>query len=122
MSTVYPNVLMTSLNATEPRYRHIDGEVSKTQIERVARRLEIAAATQLRIVVTHQPVCVTQANDEDNLLHGRARGGSNSINLIRYGASQRQRYCAVERWDYVASTQSFAKVTTDKLRFDASGE
>lgn len=65
-------LLVIALNTTR-RYRHIDGEVSKTQIERVASRLEIAAATQLRIVVTHQPVCVTLANDEDNLLHGRAR-------------------------------------------------
>ncbi len=166
-------LLVIALNTTR-RYRHTDGEVSKAQIERVARRLEIAAATQLRIVVTHQPVCVIQTKDEDNLLHGRAcavrrwaaagadlilgghihlpfvcalherydvlarpvwavqagtavswrvrHGGSNSINLIRYGALQRQRHCAVERWDYVASTQSFAKVATDALCFDVSGD
>jgi hypothetical protein len=166
-------LLVIALNTTR-RYRHTDGEVSKAQIERVASRLEMAAATQLRIVVMHQPVCVTQVKDEKNLLHGRdravrrwaaagadlilgghihlpyvcalheryeglarpvwavqagtavswrvRRGGSNSINLIRYGALQQQRHCAVERWDYVASTQSFTKVATDELRFDASGE
>ncbi|MDN5835905.1 MAG: metallophosphoesterase [Nitrosospira sp.] len=166
-------LLVIALNTTR-RYRHTDGEVSKVQIERVARRLEMAAATQLRIVVTHQPVCVTRTKDEKNLLHGRARairrwaaagadlilgghihlpyvcalherydglahpvwavqagtavsrrvrrGGSNSINLIRYGASQRQRHCAVERWDYRTSTQSFVKVATDALCFDASGD
>lgn len=166
-------LLAIAVNTTR-RYRHIDGEVSKAQIERVARRLELATATQLRIVVTHQPVCVIETKDEDNLLHGRARavrrwatagadlilgghihlpyvcalqdrlgglarpvwavqagtalssrvrnGISNSINLIRYDASQQQRHCAIERWDYVASTQSFARVITDELHFDAVDE
>ncbi|MDQ3185341.1 MAG: metallophosphoesterase [Pseudomonadota bacterium] len=166
-------LLAIALNTTR-RYRHTDGEVSKAQIDRVASRLEMATATQLRVVVTHQPVCVTQAEDEINLLHGYANairrwaaagadlilgghihlpyvcalhathaglarpvwavqagtavsqrvryGGSNSINLIRYGALQRQRHCSVERWDYLASTQSFVKVAIDALHFDAPGD
>jgi 3',5'-cyclic AMP phosphodiesterase CpdA len=57
---------------TTRRWRHVDGEVSTEQIERVARRLEAARPEQLRVVVTHQPVCVTRTEDEENLLHGHA--------------------------------------------------
>ena len=32
--------------------------------------MRVATTSQLRIVVTHQPVCVTQVKDETNLLHG----------------------------------------------------
>ena len=63
-------LLVIALNTTR-FYRHTDGEVSIEQIERVAQRLEQAAPTQLRIVVTHQPVAVTRVQDETNLLHGR---------------------------------------------------
>ncbi|MBA4142940.1 MAG: metallophosphoesterase [Nitrosospira sp.] len=164
-------LLAIALNTTR-RYRHTDGEVSKAQIERVASRLEMASANQLRIVITHQPVCVIQVKDETNLLHGyeaavhrwaaagadlilgghihlpyvcplheryvglrrrvwavqagtavsrRVRhGGSNSINMIRYEVSQRQRYCTVERWDYSAPTQRFVRAAIDALPFDAS--
>ncbi|MBI1181159.1 MAG: metallophosphoesterase [Alphaproteobacteria bacterium] len=55
---------------TTRRYRHIDGEVSGEQIDRVATRLAAAGDSQLRIVVTHQPVAVTRAEDEIDLLHG----------------------------------------------------
>jgi len=55
---------------TTRRYRHVDGEVSPEQIERVAERLATAKAEQLRIVVTHQPVCVIRPEDEENLLQG----------------------------------------------------
>ncbi|MHB8454696.1 MAG: metallophosphoesterase family protein [Acidiferrobacterales bacterium] len=63
-------LLVIALNTTR-LYRHKDGEVSAEQIECVAQRLERAAQTQLRIVVTHQPVAVTRTQDEVNLLHGR---------------------------------------------------
>ena len=62
-------LLAIAVNTTR-NHRHIDGEVSQEQIERVARRLERAATNQLRIVVTHQPVWVTQTEDRHNLLHG----------------------------------------------------
>ena len=65
-------LLALALNTTR-RYRHVDGEVSPAQIERVARRLERATATQLRIVIVHHPVCVTRPEDDANLLHGHAR-------------------------------------------------
>ena len=64
-------LLVIALNTTR-FYRHTDGEVSTGQIARVARRLERATPSQLRVVVTHQPVAVTRALDEANLLHGRA--------------------------------------------------
>ncbi len=58
---------------TTRRYRHIDGEISSKQIERVATRLRAAAPRQLRIVVTHQPVCVIRKQDEKDLLRGHDR-------------------------------------------------
>lgn len=64
-----PELLVISVRTTR-RYRHIEGEVSDEQIERVARRLNRAADRQLRIVVTHQPVFVTHAVDEEHLLRG----------------------------------------------------
>jgi 3',5'-cyclic AMP phosphodiesterase CpdA len=66
------DVMVLGVNTTRP-YRHKDGEVSMQQVKRVSARLESATARQLRIVVTHQPVAVTRAQDEDNLLHGRER-------------------------------------------------
>ena len=62
-------LLVVTLNTTR-RYRHVNGEVSATQIEQVARRLERATATQLRVVVTHHPVSVTHPRDEHDLLRG----------------------------------------------------
>ena len=64
-----PELLAIGVNTTRPR-RHKDGEVSATQVQRVARRLRQAAPGQLRIVVTHQPVHVVRKRDEHNLLHG----------------------------------------------------
>lgn len=63
-------LLVIALNTTRI-YRHTDGEVSAGQIARVARRLERAMPSQLRVVVTHQPVAVTRAQEQTNLLHGR---------------------------------------------------
>lgn len=65
-------LLVLSVKTTR-RYRHIDGEVSGEQIERVAGRLRAAKPRQLRIVVTHQPVHVTRTEDEKDLLHGHER-------------------------------------------------
>jgi 3',5'-cyclic AMP phosphodiesterase CpdA len=67
-----PELLVLGVNTTRA-YRHKNGEVSMKQIRRVAARLEAASAAQLRVVVTHQPVAVTRARDEQNLLHGRER-------------------------------------------------
>ena len=63
------HLLVLGVNTTRPR-RHKDGELSEQQIERVARRLQRAAASQLRIIVVHQPVLAIRKSDEDNLLNG----------------------------------------------------
>ena len=62
--------LVVAVNTTR-WYRHADGEVSPAQIERVAARLAAASPSQLRVVVTHQPVMVTRQEDMPNRLHGR---------------------------------------------------
>lgn len=64
------DLLVLALNTTR-RWRHTDGAVSAAQTERTAARLRQARPGQLRIVVVHQPVAVTRAEDEHNLLHGR---------------------------------------------------
>ena len=64
------DVLVLALNTTR-RWRHVNGEVSAEQIERVALRCEQAPAEQWRIVVVHQPVAVTRPQDAHNLLRGR---------------------------------------------------
>lgn len=64
-------LLLVSADATR-RWRHVDGTLSTAQIERVARRLEAAGPTQLRVVALHQPLAVIRAEDEENLLHGHA--------------------------------------------------
>lgn len=66
---VAPELLVIAVRTTR-RYRHIEGEVSDAQIERVAQRLQQSSAQQLRIVVTHQPVHVTHAVDRQHLLRG----------------------------------------------------
>jgi 3',5'-cyclic AMP phosphodiesterase CpdA len=63
------DLLVVGVNTTRPR-RHKDGEVSAEQIDRVARRLASARRGQLRVVVTHQPACVTREEDEKDRLHG----------------------------------------------------
>ncbi|MEO8278309.1 MAG: metallophosphoesterase [Ideonella sp.] len=67
-----PDLLVLAVNTTR-RWRHVDGEVSTGQIERVAKRLAAATPQQLRIVVTHQPVAVSRVEDMHNLLHGHAQ-------------------------------------------------
>jgi 3',5'-cyclic AMP phosphodiesterase CpdA len=66
-----PELLVLGVNTTR-RYRHVDGEVSRAQIDSVATRLAQAGREQLRVVVTHQPVHVIRESDLHNLLHGHA--------------------------------------------------
>ena len=66
-----PDLLVVGVNTTRAR-RHKDGEVSAQQIDRVTQILKGANAAQLRVVVVHQPVAVTRAEDRPNLLHGHA--------------------------------------------------
>lgn len=65
-------LLVVSVKTTR-RYLHERGVVSTAQVERVAQRLLQAREAQLCVVVTHQPVHVTRAQDEDELLRGHAR-------------------------------------------------
>ncbi len=62
-------ILAISVKTTR-RYRHVQGEVSSTQIARVSHLLRQATIGQLRMVITHQPVCVIKPTDHVNLLHG----------------------------------------------------
>jgi 3',5'-cyclic AMP phosphodiesterase CpdA len=63
------DLLIIGVNTTRP-WRHKNGEVSSAQIDRVAKLLAAASPRQLRVVVVHQPVAVTQARDRSNLLRG----------------------------------------------------
>jgi len=61
--------MVIGVNTTRPE-RHKDGEVSTEQIERVSRALRTATDSQLRVVVTHQPVHVLRGSEVHNRLHG----------------------------------------------------
>ena len=61
--------LVVGVNTTRA-WRHKNGEVSTAQIDRVAKLLSAASPTQLRVVVVHQPLAVTEARDRTNLLRG----------------------------------------------------
>ena len=65
------DLMVVCVNTTRA-WRHKDGEVSGLQIDRVARTLAGALPAQLRVVVVHQPVGVTRAEDVPNLLRGHA--------------------------------------------------
>ncbi len=74
LEPAFENDLLLVLTVkTTRRYRHIDGEVSDEQIARIGGRLRAATPRQLRIVVTHQPVCVIREQDRGNLLHGHEK-------------------------------------------------
>lgn len=66
-----PDLLVVCVNTTRA-WRYKDGEVSALQIDRVARTLAGASAGQLRVVVVHQPIAVTRAEDVKNRLRGHA--------------------------------------------------
>ena len=68
---VLDDLLVIGVNTTRPA-RHKDGEVSRTQVERVARRLRQLPRETLRVVVTHQPALVLRPQDEKDRLHGAA--------------------------------------------------
>lgn len=64
-----PDMMLICVNTTRA-WRHRHGEVSASQIARVADVLSRASAEQLRIVVVHQPIAVTRAKDAIHLLRG----------------------------------------------------
>lgn len=66
-----PALMVVGVNTTRA-WRHQAGEISACQVDRVAAWLQGAGAAQLRIVVTHQPVAVTRADEHPALLRGHA--------------------------------------------------
>jgi 3',5'-cyclic AMP phosphodiesterase CpdA len=66
-----PDLLVVCVNTTRAR-RHKHGEISALQVDRVSRLLEAAGPAQLRVVVVHQPVAVTLAEDVPNRVRGHA--------------------------------------------------
>jgi 3',5'-cyclic AMP phosphodiesterase CpdA len=66
-----PDLLVIGVNTTRA-WRHKHGEVSTKQIDEVSKRLRASPPSQLRIVVTHQPVDVSADGEENNLLRGHA--------------------------------------------------
>ena len=66
-----PELMVVCVNTTRA-WRHKHGEISVLQVDRVARLLEGAESAQLRVVVVHQPVAVTRAEDLSSRLRGHA--------------------------------------------------
>jgi 3',5'-cyclic AMP phosphodiesterase CpdA len=79
------DLLLLAVNSTR-WWRHQDGQLSAAQIEQVAQRLGQARAGQCRVVMLHQPLAVTRAEDEKNRLHGHAaalqRWGAAGVDLV----------------------------------------
>lgn len=69
-----PDCLVLAVKTTR-RYRHVDGEISRAQRQRVAEALRAATPEQLRVVVVHQPVAVPRTSEEHNV----ARGGVEAV-------------------------------------------
>lgn len=65
-----PALLVLGVNTTRAT-RHTAGEISATQVERVARRLERARPAQLRVALVHQPIVAADPANRHDLLHGR---------------------------------------------------
>lgn len=55
---------------TTRRYRHIGGEISEEQRERVARRMQSADPEKFRAIVLHQPIAVPRASEQKNVVRG----------------------------------------------------
>ena len=110
------DLLVIGVNTARPE-RHEDGEVDTRQVDRVAIRLAKATPGQLRIVVTHQPIHVTEGADRKNLLiggeHAARRWATAGADLILGGHIHlpfvrplRERYADLDRdvWVVQAGT------------------
>ena len=79
------DLLLLALNTTR-WWRHADGQLSAAQIAHAARRIAQARPGQRRVVMVHQPLAVTQPEDEKNRLHGHAAAlrawGAAGVDLI----------------------------------------
>ena len=85
LTAVHTRSAAAALNTTR-WWRHEDGQLSATQVERVAQRLALARPGQRRVVMVHQPLVVTRPEDEKNLLHGhdaaKQAWGAAGVDLI----------------------------------------
>lgn len=63
------DLLIVGVNTTRA-WRHKHGEVSASQVDRVAGVLATASARQLRVVLVHQPLAVPEPRERANLLRG----------------------------------------------------
>ena len=106
-----PGVLVVGVKTTR-RYRHIDGQVSAQQIDRVAGLLKNAHPSQLKVVVTHQPVCVTHEEDKADLLKGHEQAikawSQAGANLILGGHIHRPFVCALHEQNPALTRQIWA--------------
>jgi 3',5'-cyclic AMP phosphodiesterase CpdA len=66
------DLLVLGVNTTRV-WRHVHGELSPQQVERVAARLARARTAQLRVIVVHQPIAVMRDEDRVNQLRGHAQ-------------------------------------------------
>ncbi len=66
------DVLLQSVNTTR-WWRHADGQVSAAQVSQVVQRLALDHSPRWKLVMVHQPLAVTRAEDAKNLLHGHAQ-------------------------------------------------
>lgn len=64
-----PELCVIGVKSTRRR-RHIDGEVSRKQVDAVARELRAQAPGTLKVVVTHQPLWAARPQDLHNRCHG----------------------------------------------------
>lgn len=113
---------------TTRRYRHIEGEVSDAQIERVSQCLKQAGPNQLRIVVTHQPVYVTSVVDQEHLLHGHEQAiqkwAEAGVDLILGGHIHRPFICGLHERMATISRHVWAvqagTAVSSRIRHDSS--
>lgn len=66
-----PALLVLGVNTTR-WWRHVDGQLSAAQIDRVAQRLAAASPQAWKLVLLHQPLAVPRPQDRADLLHGHA--------------------------------------------------
>lgn len=64
-----PDCLVLGVKTTR-RYRHVDGEISPEQRERIAEALRAAGPEQTRLIVLHQPIAVPRLSEAQNVVHG----------------------------------------------------
>ena len=82
------DLLLLAVNTTR-RWRHVDGQISAVQVERVALAVERVPAQRWRLVAVHQPLAVPSPAEAHDLLHGhqaaRQRWARAGVDLVLGG-------------------------------------